>query len=73
MRNVAEGMTSNSELDAIEAVLASGRCLRIKPGLDRATLVHLLDVLVDGGPAMLSLPAAVRIGTVPSRPIREEW
>ncbi len=33
----------------IEVVLANQRCLRVRPGFDRATLVRLLDVLEDGG------------------------
>ncbi len=31
--------------DAIEVVLANRRCLRVRPGFDRAALVRLLDVL----------------------------
>jgi len=34
---------------AIEVVLANQRCLRVRPGFDRATLVRLLDLLEDGG------------------------
>ena len=37
--------------DAIEVVLANQRCLRVRPGFDRATLVRLLDVLENGGSA----------------------
>jgi transposase len=38
-----------SEGSAIEVVLGGGRCLRVRPGFDRATLVRLLDVLGEGG------------------------
>lgn len=34
---------------AIEVVLGGGRCVRVRPGFDRTTLVRLLDVLGEGG------------------------
>ena len=51
VRVVAEAMTSTGDTGAIEVVLANQRCLRVRPGFDRATLVRLLDVLEDGGSA----------------------
>jgi transposase len=51
VRVVAEAVASNGDSDAIEVVLANQRCLRVRPGFDRATLVRLLDVLEDGGTA----------------------
>jgi transposase-like protein len=35
----------------VEIVLASGRCLRVRPGFDRSTLVEVLDLLEEGGPS----------------------
>jgi hypothetical protein len=40
---------SGGDSSAIEVVLGGGRCLRVRPGFDRATLVRLLDVLGEGG------------------------
>ena len=52
VRVVSDAMASNDGGDgAIEVVLANQRCLRVRPGFDRATLVRLLDVLEDGGTA----------------------
>ncbi len=39
---------SNTEDTVIEVVLARGRCLRVRAGFDRTTLVRLLEVLEDG-------------------------
>jgi transposase len=49
VRVVAEPVASDGDGGAIEVVLTGGRCLRVRPGFDRATLVRLLDVLDDGG------------------------
>jgi antitoxin component of MazEF toxin-antitoxin module len=49
VRVVAEAVASDGDGSAIEVVLANGRCLRVRPNFDRATLVRLLDVLEDGG------------------------
>jgi transposase len=49
VRVVAETATLESDGSAIEVVLGGGRCLRVRPGFDRATLVRLLDVLGEGG------------------------
>ena len=49
VRVVAEAMASNGDSSAIEVILANQRCLRVRPGLSRATLVRLLDVLEDEG------------------------
>ena len=35
---------------AVEVVLAGGRCLRVRPGFDPATLRHLLAVLEEAPP-----------------------
>jgi transposase len=45
------GETPAPECDgsAIEVVLGGGRCVRVRPGFDRTTLVRLLDVLGEGG------------------------
>src|SRR5512135_3845183 len=44
VRVVAEAVVSDNDSSAIEVVLSNGRCLRVRPGFDRATLVRLLDV-----------------------------
>jgi hypothetical protein len=49
VRVVAEAVASDGDGSAIEVVLAGGRCLRVRPGFDRATLLRLLDALEDGG------------------------
>ena len=49
VRVIAETPVPESDGSAIEVVLGSGRCLRVRPGFDRATLVRLLDVLGEGG------------------------
>ena len=49
VRVVAEPVASGGDGGAIEVVLTGGRCLRVRPGFDRATLIQLLDVLGDGG------------------------
>ena len=33
----------------VEIVLANGRCLRVRPGFDRTTLVEVVDLLDEGG------------------------
>jgi transposase len=39
-----------SRADAgIEVVLANGRCLRVRPGFDRTTLVEVVQLLDEGG------------------------
>ena len=50
VRVVAEAVACNGD-GAIEVILANQRCLRVRPGFDRATLVRRLDVLEDGGSA----------------------
>jgi transposase len=49
VRVIPETPAPESDGSAIEVVLGSGRCLRVRPGFDRATLVRLLDVLGEGG------------------------
>ena len=49
VRVVADAVATNGDSGAIEVVLANERCLRVRPGFDRDTLVRLLDVLEDGG------------------------
>src|SRR5512135_1356427 len=51
VRVVAEANPKPAEDDggAIEVVLGSGRCLRVRPGFDRETLVRLLEALGEGG------------------------
>ena len=44
-----EPRPADSDGSPIEVVLGSGRCLRVRPGFDRATLVRLLEVLGEGG------------------------
>jgi transposase len=34
---------------AVEIVLSNGRCLRVRPGFDRGTLLQLLNLLDEGG------------------------
>ena len=51
VRVVPDAVAPDGDDDAIEVVLANQRCLRVRPGFDRATLVRLLDVLEDGGTA----------------------
>jgi transposase len=36
---------------SVEIVLSNGRCLRVRPGFDRATLLRVLDLLDQGGPS----------------------
>jgi transposase len=48
VRVVAEAVPSDGEGGAVEIVLPNGRCLRVRPGFDRVTLVRLLEVLEDG-------------------------
>ncbi len=46
---VGETPAPESDDGAIEVVLGGGRCVRVRPGFDRTTLVRLLDVLGEGG------------------------
>ena len=46
---VGEAPAPESDGGAIEVVLGGGRCVRVRPGFDRTTLVRLLDVLGEGG------------------------
>ncbi len=48
VRVVPDAMPPHGD-GAIEVVLTNQRCLRVRPGFDRATLVRLLELLDDGG------------------------
>jgi transposase len=69
VRVVAEPVASDGDGGAIEVVLTNGRCLRVRPGFDRATLVRLLDVLGDGGTSCRACLPRCASGSVSGRPI----
>jgi hypothetical protein len=49
VRVVPDAVAPDGGDGAIDVILANQRCLRVRPGFDRATLVRLLDALENGG------------------------
>jgi transposase-like protein len=46
---VTHGEVTPQAKAGVEIVLANGRCLRVRPGFDHATLVEVVDLLDEGG------------------------
>jgi transposase len=46
--HVVDDPASSHDANSLDVVLANGRCVRVRPGFDRATLLRLLDALEEG-------------------------
>jgi transposase len=46
---VTHGEVTPQAKAGVDIVLANGRCVRVRPGFDHATLVEVVDLLDEGG------------------------
>jgi hypothetical protein len=51
MQVITEEGVSPTDGGGVEIVLSKGRCLRVRPGFDRSTLLQVLDLVDQGGPS----------------------